>query len=539
MLLKPGTTLHNNSYRIIQTLGRGGFGVTYLAEQIMTRREVCIKEFFPKDYYKREGDSSAITLSSDGFAEAMNRFKAKFIKEAQTIAALDHPNIIHIHEAFEENGTAYYVMEYIDGESLNDTIKRSGAMAESEAVAYINQVASALEYIHNQQIMHLDVKPGNIMVRSKDNRTILIDFGLSKHYDTASGEATSTTPVGVSHGFAPMEQYNPGGVSTFSPETDIYSLGATLYYLVTGNIPPSATDISEDGLPALPSHLSTGVRTAIERSMEDKRKNRPHSISAFIALLHRNEDTIINANNVCDKTKIASTPTPMHTTQDSISPVHRPKRRWWIWLLVVLILLIAFVVFYKDSDAEKKSVEMVEETTVYKEDNETEATEQIQMAEATAEYPKQSASVDSYAERTVTPITISPKQQKEERIKELLTSFYEYTENNDFYNLQYLYASKVDRFYSLYNTNRGEVMDNWKQYDDMFKVIPNSKQYLIDWNTLKITEDYNNTFVEYELIFSMKRYEPNKPSWFHLKVHMKLNANYEIVSIYEDTLEKR
>ncbi len=324
MLLKPGTTLHNNSYRIIQTLGRGGFGVTYLAEQIMTRREVCIKEFFPKDYYKREGDSSAITLSSDGFAEAMNRFKAKFIKEAQTIAALDHPNIIHIHEAFEENGTAYYVMEYIDGESLNDTIKRSGAMAESEAVAYIKQVASALEYIHNQQIMHLDVKPGNIMVRSKDNRAILIDFGLSKHYDTASGEATSTTPVGVSHGFAPMEQYNPGGVSTFSPETDIYSLGATLYYLVTGNIPPSATDISEDGLPALPSHLSTGVREAIERSMEDKRKNRPHSIKDLLILLRNSNTSQYTKVRIAQIVDAVAKSIMARNEKTVLSPAHTP-----------------------------------------------------------------------------------------------------------------------------------------------------------------------------------------------------------------------
>ncbi|MBR2429089.1 MAG: serine/threonine protein kinase, partial [Alistipes sp.] len=237
MELKRDRLLQGGRYRIIESIGRGGFGITYLAEQVMAKRKVCIKEFFPKDYYKRDGDTGALTLSSDGFAESMNKFKAKFIKEAQTIATLNHANIIPIHDVFEENGTAYYVMDYIEGESLSDIVKRGGAMSERDAVAYIKQVASALEHIHEQQIMHLDVKPGNIMVRSKDNRAILIDFGLSKHYDATSGEATSTTPVGVSHGFAPMEQYQDGGVSTFSPETDIYSLGATLYYLVTGNVP--------------------------------------------------------------------------------------------------------------------------------------------------------------------------------------------------------------------------------------------------------------------------------------------------------------
>ena len=285
MKLQSGTILQSGRYRIVDSLGRGGFGVTYLAEQVLARRKVCIKEFFPQDYYKRDEDSVSISLLSENFKENMLRFKAKFIKEAQTIAALDHPNIIQIYDVFEENGTAYYVMDYIEGESLSELVKRNGAMSERDAVTYIKQVAAALEHIHEQQIMHLDVKPGNIMVRTKDSRSILIDFGLSKHYDSESGDATSTTPVGVSHGFAPMEQYKQGGVSKFSPETDIYSLGATLYYLVTGKVPPQAADVADEGLPALPAHLSVSVRTAIVHSMEDKRKNRPHSIKEFMQLL--------------------------------------------------------------------------------------------------------------------------------------------------------------------------------------------------------------------------------------------------------------
>ncbi len=298
MKLQTGTLLEHGKYRIISSLGRGGFGITYLAEQVMAKRKVCIKEFFPKDYYKRDGDTSALILSSDGFAETMDKYKAKFIKEAQTIAALEHTNITHIFDVFEENGTAYYVMEYIEGESLSDIVKRRGALAEAKAVAYIRQVAAALEYIHHRQIMHLDVKPGNIMVRRDDDRAILIDFGLSKHYDDKSGEATSTTPVGVSHGFAPMEQYQQGGVKEFSPETDIYSLAASLYYLATGDIPPQAANIADEGLPELPSHLSSGVRNAIERSMETQRKRRPHSMAEFVLLLNDapdgyNESTVI------------------------------------------------------------------------------------------------------------------------------------------------------------------------------------------------------------------------------------------------------
>lgn len=165
-----------------------------------------------------------MSLGSNGSAEIMGRFKEKFIKEAKTIARLDHPNIIHIHDVFVENNTAYYVMEYIEGESLGDVVRRCGPLAEKDAVEYIRAVASALDYIHQRRIMHLDIKPANVMLRKEDNRAILIDFGLSKQYD-AEGNQTSSTPLGISAGYAPMEQYQQGGVQEFSPETDIYSLG--------------------------------------------------------------------------------------------------------------------------------------------------------------------------------------------------------------------------------------------------------------------------------------------------------------------------
>ena len=111
MQLQPGTYLQGDKYRIISTLGIGGFGITYLAEQVMAERKVCIKEFFPKEYYNRDDNSRSISLGSKGSAQIMDAYKAKFLKEAKTIAKFDHPNIIHIHDVFEENNTAYYVME--------------------------------------------------------------------------------------------------------------------------------------------------------------------------------------------------------------------------------------------------------------------------------------------------------------------------------------------------------------------------------------------------------------------------------------------
>ena len=401
MKLQPGTLLQGDRYRIIDILGQGGFGITYLAEQVMAERKVCIKEFFPKEYYNRDEDSRSISLGTQGSAEIMEQYKAKFVKEAKTIAKLDHPNIIHIFDVFSENNTAYYVMEYIEGESLSDVVKRNGgALAESVAVDYIKQTASALGYIHERNIMHLDVKPANIMLRKADGKPVLIDFGLSKQYD-AEGNQTSSTPVGISAGFAPMEQYQQGGVKEFSPETDIYSLGATLYYLVTGCVPPQAAAIVDDGLPELPAHLSQGVRRAIERSMEITRKRRPHSMNEFVALLgdgntatiptptptpvavpkpsFADEATVIGTQtSALDEKTVITTPTPKAEAPKKVwTPKYsteKPKKsdepkkkksRWWMWLLGLLLIGGgAYFIIGANSGKNTKNTEPTEEEKI-------------------------------------------------------------------------------------------------------------------------------------------------------------------------------
>ena len=293
MQLKAGTVLQGGKYRIEKILGQGGFGITYLASieiesvqslgRIKMEVPVTIKEFFMKDHCNRDATTSQVSISSQGAKELVESFKRKFIKEAQTIAALEHPNIVKIHDVFEENGTAYYAMEYIEGGSLSDYVAQHGPMSEQLALRYIGQIAKALEYLHSRQMNHLDVKPGNILLNAS-NDVILIDFGLSKHYDE-EGHATSTTPVGISHGYAPMEQYRNGGVSEFSPATDIYSLGATLYKLLTGQTPPDAGSVFDGGLPSLPAGISAATCNAVSQAMQPKRKDRPQSISAFLSLL--------------------------------------------------------------------------------------------------------------------------------------------------------------------------------------------------------------------------------------------------------------
>ena len=286
--LTTGSSLQGGKYRIERVLGQGGFGITYLATQMALGRKVAIKEFFMKEYCERDGSTSHVSLGTSGSRETVERFRTKFIKEAQTIAGLNHPHIIRIHDIFEENGTAYYVMEYWNNGSLADYIKDRGKLSEAEALHYVRQVADALGYIHERKMNHLDVKPGNILLDANKN-AVLIDFGLSKRYD-AEGNQTSTTPVGISHGYAPLEQYKKGGVGIFSPATDIYSLGATLYKLVTGQTPPEANDVMDEGLPALPNTVSPATVAVIEKAMQPSRKNRPQSIKVFLEMWEDEDD---------------------------------------------------------------------------------------------------------------------------------------------------------------------------------------------------------------------------------------------------------
>ena len=277
--LSKGSILHHGNYRIERVLGQGGFGITYLATDLSLDRKVAIKEFFPKDYCNRDETTSHITIG-EGQKDFIDRLKAKFLKEARNIAKFDCPYIIKIHAAFEDNNTAYYVMEYIDGCSLSEMVKATGSFTEQQAVYYIDKIGQALEYIHARRINHLDVKPANIMVRRSDNQPILIDFGLSKQYDS-EGHQTSTTPTGISHGYAPMEQYNDGGVSDFSPQTDVYSLAATLYYLVSGSVPPKAMDLLNDGL-AFPVDFPGNLIDPITKAMSPVKKSRYETVITFL-----------------------------------------------------------------------------------------------------------------------------------------------------------------------------------------------------------------------------------------------------------------
>ena len=320
MQLQAGTLLQSGKYRIIRTLGQGGFGITYEAEQVLLHRKVAIKEFFMKDCCERDMATSHVSVGTGTQRELVAKFRSKFIREAQMIAEMDHPHIVRVLDVFEENETAYYVMENLPGGSLADKVKKEGPMLENVAEGYIRQVADALGYIHDRNTVHLDVKPSNILLNGK-GEAVLIDFGISKHYDQA-GEQTSSTPVGLSKGYAPLEQSRDGDVSQFKPSTDIYALGATLYYLVTGVVPPEASIVNEDGLDR-PKGLSDQIWNVIEQCLRPRRKDRPQSISEFLSLLDSDEVTIVR-------------PEP--------GPIPKPAHwKAWLWALSAGLVLMGGV----------------------------------------------------------------------------------------------------------------------------------------------------------------------------------------------------
>lgn len=271
-----GITLCNGKYELMKFLGKGGFGITYLGRHILLNKYVAIKEYFPKDNFRRESNGTQVSYSDKSVAR---RNIEKFLKEAKTMAELNHEGVVKVNDVFEENNTAYYVMDYIEGKSLAEQLP----IAQEQALAYIKQAAEALQYVHTKGILHLDIKPANIMI-NQSGKAVLIDFGISKHYDS-EGKGTSSSTQGYSSGYSPIEQMTPGGLKQFTPPTDIYALGATLYKIISGTTPPASTDLADEETLSRPENMSREVFGFINKCMQQKRKDRPQTMSEVLGLI--------------------------------------------------------------------------------------------------------------------------------------------------------------------------------------------------------------------------------------------------------------
>lgn len=284
MHLPANILLQGGKYRIIRFISSGGFSYTYEAEHVLLEEKVAIKEFFIRDFCNRDETTAHVSVSVVSKKGLVNKLRRKFIEEAKALCKLQHPGIVSVSDVFEENGTAYFVMDYIDGQSLSEIISKNGPLPEERAVNYISCVTSALQYVHNNNRLHLDIKPGNIMIDGNDN-PILIDFGTSKQYDELDGKNTSTL-LGMTPGYAPPEQMS-NSVVKFMPATDIYALGATLYQLLTGIKPLNANlRISGEEMSPLPVNITAATRNAVEAAMKINKNKRPQSLTEFLNILH-------------------------------------------------------------------------------------------------------------------------------------------------------------------------------------------------------------------------------------------------------------
>ena len=286
-------------YKILAVLGAGGFGITYKAvaevklENGMTASMFfAIKEHFMKGCY-RDTDRTRVlcppTLKGD-----MEQSREDFRTEAERLMKLNgqSPHIVKVNEWFDANGTRYYAMEYLDGQTLEQYVG-GRPLPEAKALSLLLPVARAVELVHKERLLHLDIKPDNIVLKtdlvSGAVFPVLIDFGLAKHFDGKGRPTSHLVAKGATEGYAPMEQY--GEIDHFAPEIDVYALGATLFYLLTGKNPPKAFEMETvASLPCkLPPDVSPRVRQAVAGAMQPIKTSRTQTVAEFIAALESAE----------------------------------------------------------------------------------------------------------------------------------------------------------------------------------------------------------------------------------------------------------
>ena len=257
--IKPGTILHGR-YTVGEVLGNGGFGITYIGQDNTLQMKVAIKEFFPRALVTRNNTISE-NVECINSQELFANEKSKVIKEARILAKFAKtPGIVNVLEYFEENNTAYIVMEYIEGGTLKETIKRNGLMTPDYAFAALTPIMQVVGQLHRENVIHRDISPDNIMFDG--NQPKLLDFGAAREILGETGDGLS---VILKHGYAPQEQYSrKGNQGTW---TDVYSLCATIYYCITGKTPDSALDRIHNDELIRPSQLGVRITPAQENAL--------------------------------------------------------------------------------------------------------------------------------------------------------------------------------------------------------------------------------------------------------------------------------
>ena len=324
-LLLPHRTLLQGQHLVGRVLGRpGGFGITYLGWDLRLERRVAIKEFLPRDLAGRGADQVSVVPHSAEDREVFLYGLEQFLREARTLAKLDHPNIVRVMQVFEANGTAYLVMEFYQGLTLAEHLERQGGrLDEDSARRLIGPVLDGLRAVHAKGFLHRDIKPQNIYLARIEGggvRPILLDFGAARQ---AVGERSQSVSVLGTPGYAPFEQYHSRGQQ--GPWTDVYAVAAVLYRLVTGTAPPPANErmAADDLTPATAFGVSAGLSATLARALSLRPEGRPQSVEAVQAEL--------SPPAVPPAAPASQPPAP--------APAPAPMRGVWPWILLGLVVI--------------------------------------------------------------------------------------------------------------------------------------------------------------------------------------------------------
>ena len=268
---------------------------------------------------------------------------------------LHHKNLVRVHECFEENGTVYYAMDYIEGESLRAKLNRKGALSENLVMSYLNQLLSALQIVHRQNIWHLDIKPENIMVNER-SQIYLIDFGASKHIEQ-NGTLTTSFNVASTLAYCPIEQLT-GNLHSIGAWSDMYALGATLYNLLTNQTPPAATDLLNTGTNAFrfPASVSKQMRDMIVWMMKVNRNERPQSVSEVLNKIDNDDKTIIPPHSLSSGKRHNQQVTKLSNSTDEKNSKNIQNRiesnqdsEKWYYIWCVFLFLVMMVPLFFDN----------------------------------------------------------------------------------------------------------------------------------------------------------------------------------------------
>ena len=380
--LKQGSTLKGGKYKIVKMLGQGTFGITYLAQtrismdgqlgKMDVNVNVTIKEFFMADLNNRSADGTNVEKTS---STLVKNYLSKFRREAENLAKLHHPNIVKVLEVFDENNTTYYVMEYIDGETIDDLIKSKGHLSEREALDITRHVCAALSYMHEHKMLHLDLKPKNLM-RNSEGKIFLIDFGLAKQY-TEDGEPESSTSIGLgTPGYAPIEQANYKKDGSFPVTLDIYALGASLYKMLVGKTPPEASSVLNEGLPLsqLKSMgVSDGTIDIVKKAMAPMKKERYQFVQALSLAIKNSEagDTQDDEERTSydDEPEIKTSHHPSNKVKVKDADVNNSKAKMPAWVekygkygAVAILLMVGAFFFFSNRNGSPDATFMESKT---------------------------------------------------------------------------------------------------------------------------------------------------------------------------------